>query len=208
MGRLRALIAMVAIVVLPIATAAEQTDAAKVVDGLHQSLLDAMKRSKELGYKGRYAALDPVVSASFDFPSIARIVVGKYWSGLKPEEQKNFIETFARLSTATYASRFDSFDGESFRIVSEEKQRGNNMLIKTELTRSDGDKVRLDYLVHNGEDNKWRILNVIADGVSDLSLKRSEYTSIINSEGFAALIAKLNAKIAQYEAPGSAPPAS
>jgi phospholipid transport system substrate-binding protein len=41
---------------------------------------------------------------------------------------------------------------------------------------------------------------VIAEGVSDLALKRSEYGAVIGKEGIDALIAKLEAKIASYAA--------
>jgi len=160
-----------------------------------------MKRSEQLGYRGRYSTLDPIVAASYDFPTIARIVVGRYWPGLKPDEQKTFLDTFARLSTATYASRFDGYAGESFRWVSETKHTGNNVLVKSELIKSDGEIVKLDYVLHPDKNGQWRIVNVIADGVSDLSLKRADYTSIIKNEGYGALIAKLNDKIAWYETP-------
>jgi len=44
----------------------------------------------------------------------------------------------------------------------------------------------------------WRIINIIANGVSDLALKRSEYTSILKKDGFDALIIKINEKIESY----------
>ena len=43
------------------------------------------------------------------------------------------------------------------------------------------------------------IINVIAKGVSDLSLKRADYGSVIESQGFRALIDKLDAQIADFE---------
>ena len=44
----------------------------------------------------------------------------------------------------------------------------------------------------------WRIVNVVADGVSDLSLRRAEYTETMQKKGFTALIAHLKAQIAGY----------
>jgi phospholipid transport system substrate-binding protein len=184
--------------------AADAGSAAAPVGRLHDALLDIMKRSDELGYQGRYAAIEPVVNETFDFPSIGRIVMGKHWAGLPEAEQEGFLETFAKLSVATYAARFDGYDGESFRTTGEENNKENNTLVKTELVKANGETVSLNYQLRTGDDGKWRILNVVADGVSDLSLKRSEYTSIMNNEGYSALMAKLNAKIAQYEADGAA----
>jgi phospholipid transport system substrate-binding protein len=44
----------------------------------------------------------------------------------------------------------------------------------------------------------WRIINIIANGVSDLALKRSEYTAILQRDGFDALISQINEKIDNY----------
>jgi phospholipid transport system substrate-binding protein len=55
----------------------------------------------------------------------------------------------------------------------------------------------LDYILHRTED-QWRIINVIAEGVSDLALKRAEYAAFLKVKGFDALLMKLNEKIAQY----------
>lgn len=177
-------------------------DAAKVVENLHNTLLEVMQHADKLGFSGRVSTLDPVINASFDFPTIARLVMGRYWSGLNAEQQKKFIEIFARLSVVTYASRFDGYEGESFHTLGEEARGKDNALIRTELQKSDKSVVKLDYLVHADADNQWRIVNVIADGVSDLSLKRADYGSIMKNDGYVALISKLNDKIAQYEKPG------
>ena len=40
-------------------------------------------------------------------------------------------------------------------------------------------------------------MNVVAQGVSDLSLKRADYTAVIKSEGFDSLINRLEKKIAE-----------
>lgn len=205
MRTIRRLIAAVALVfAFSGALAADGADPAAPVAELHDALLDIMKRAEALGYQGRFAAIEPVVNETFDFPAIGRIVMGKHWAGLAEQQQKGFLEAFARLSVATYASRFDGYDGESFRTVANEKQNENNALVKTELVKGNGETVSLNYQLRTDTNGKWRILNVVADGISDLSLKRAEYTSIMSSDGYAALMAKLNAKIAQYEADGAA----
>ncbi len=180
--------------------AAEAVAPAAIVDELHATLLEIMKKADELGYSGRYKALRPVVNKVFDFPTIAKVVIGRHWNKLDSNQQALFIDTFIKLSTATYASRFDGFSGERFQRVSEEKLKRERMFVRTDLVKSDGEAVRLDYVLQQ-KGGGWLIVNVIADGVSDLSLKRADYTSILQSQGFDALIAELNKKIAQYETP-------
>ena len=95
-------------------------EAKSVVEKLHTTLLDVMKRADALGYSGRYDTLAPVVSASFDFDTIGQKLLGRYWAGLTADQRKLFVETFKQLSTATYAARFDGFENEAFRTVSQE----------------------------------------------------------------------------------------
>jgi phospholipid transport system substrate-binding protein len=59
--------------------------------------------------------------------------------------------------------------------------------------------VKFDYQMKK-KDEGWQIINIIADGVSDLALKRSEYTSILSRDGFDVLIAKITEKIDNYAA--------
>jgi phospholipid transport system substrate-binding protein len=179
---------------------ATEPDSRATVEKLHATLIETMQQSGTLGYKGRVQKVDPVLKEVFEFETIARIVTGRFWAGLSAEKRKEFIEVFMRLSAATYADNFDGFGGERFETRTVENKK-DAQLVKTALVKTDGKEVALNYLlVKSG--GMWRIVNVVAEGVSDLSLKRAEYTAVIGSSGIDALIAKLNAKVASY---GSAP---
>ena len=49
---------------------------------------------------------------------------------------------------------------------------------------------KLDYFFSDG-----KVFNVAADGVSDLSLRRADYNSVLKSEGFDALMAHLEQQL-------------
>jgi len=171
-----------------------------VVERLHGTLIRVMENADKLGYTGRYQLLKPVVEDSFDFLEISRIVMGRYWRRLGNDQQTEFVSIFRELSTATYAARFDSYSGESFRQVAREPFKGDRLLLKTELVKQNGETIPFLYVLQ-AQQEKWLIINVVADGVSDLSLKKAEYASIMKRESFPHLIAKLREKIAEYENP-------
>lgn len=187
--------ALASFVQTAVATPAE--DAKAVVEQLHATLLEAMKGGDTLGFDGRYELIAPVLEQSFDFPTIARVSTGRHWSTLDPAKQAEFIGVFKRLSAATYAENFDGFDGQRFETEGVEEKRGMQV-VRTAIVSRDGSDVSLSYTLGN-EPGEWRIVNVVADGVSDLSLKRAEYTAVIQDEGIDSLIAKLNDKIRAYE---------
>lgn len=185
-----------------VALATGASEPASVVDKLHASLLEAMKKADELGYSGRYKMLEPVVGSVFDFPTISQVVMGRYWKDLTEDQRASFIATFTKLSIATYASRFDGFSNEEFHYVAQDKLKGERILIKTAIKKPDGEAVRLDYVLQS-KGNHWLIVNVIANGVSDLSLKRADYTKVLKEKGYDALMAMLSDKIAQHERLGA-----
>lgn len=171
--------------------------ARQVVEDFQAELIQVMKQGKELGFKGRYEKLDTAIRKSHDLTKIARIVVGKQWEELSPEQQAKLEDVFSQLSISAYAHNFKDFSGESFNFVSEEETTRGGVVIHTNLLIPNDKDVKFDYMMKKKEDG-WRIINIIANGVSDLALKRSEYTSVLSREGFDALIAKINEKIDNY----------
>ena len=180
-------------------TPVDNDDPGHIVSVLHDKLTEAMKNAAQLGYQGRYRELEPVVTASFDTPLIVKVILSRYWDELKDEQKTAFIGLFRRLSTATYASRFKDYDGEQFVEVAREQLKNERMMIRTELRRPDESPVKLDYLLQHDEKGQWFIINVIADGVSDLSLKRAEYAVVIKERGFDNLVKEIEDKIKQLE---------
>ncbi|MBI2992748.1 MAG: ABC transporter substrate-binding protein [Gammaproteobacteria bacterium] len=178
---------------------ADAGDPGTIVDTLHDKLVEAMKNSAELGYEGRYRELEPIVLASFDTPLIVKVILSRYWTELNEQQRNDFISTFNRLSTATYASRFKDYDDEQFVEMSREQLKNNRLMIRTEMQRPGKKPVRLDYLMQQAEDGRWWIISVIANGVSDLSLKRAEYAVVIKERGFDSLVQDIGEKIRQLE---------
>jgi phospholipid transport system substrate-binding protein len=181
------------------AFALEQSNskARQIVEKFQEELIDVMKNGKKLGYSGRYDKLKGPVSNSHDLGKIARIVVGKEWEKLTEPQQQQLVDVFSRLSVASYAHNFKDYDGESFTFDTEEATTRGGIVIHTHLTVPDDKPVKFDYMMKENGDS-WRIINIIANGVSDLALKRSEYTSILQREGFDALINKISEKIDNY----------
>ena len=173
------------------------TEARAVVEKFQAELIDVMKNGKKLGYSGRYEKLKGPVSNSHDLYKTARIVVGKEWEKLTSEQQDKLVDVFSRLSIASYAHNFKDYSGEKFVFESEEETTRGGVVVHSILEVPDDKPVKFDYMLKE-KGNKWLIINIIANGVSDLALKRSEYTTILRREGFDSLIAKINEKLDSY----------
>ncbi len=174
----------------------------RVIRQFQDTLIAVMKGAATLGYRGRYAKLYPVVTRTHDLAVIARVALGQYWSRLTPAQRAGFVKTFTKLSVATYAARFNGYGGEVFTPPTERKLPRGDVLVESQLKSPGGSKVQFGYQMRkiNG---RWRIINIIADGVSDLALERAEYSSVIRRYGFDTLLAKLKEKITEYARKGA-----
>jgi phospholipid transport system substrate-binding protein len=168
------------------------------VELLHDALTKVMKEADDLGFGGREAYLDPIVSTAYDTEFMARKSVGRYWSKLSETEQQEFVGRFGGLTVATYAGRFDGWSGEAFETLGQEDGVHDTVLVKTKLLRPDDEDVRLDYRLRK-TDTGWRIIDVYANGtISELALRRSEYSALLRREGFPSLIEALDKKIGEF----------
>ena len=178
------------------AYAARTGPAVAVVRHFQNTLIAVMKAGKPLGFKGRYGKLMPAVHKSHDVAYIAQLTLGPYWGRLTPAERQAFVRAFTKLTVATYAAQFRRYSGQAFRRVTSQEVAQGDVLVETELTTHGRKDATIDYLVAP-TGGRWEIVNIVANGVSDLALKRAQYTAIIRKKGFPALLATLRDKVAQ-----------
>jgi len=179
------------------AHADDTADGVRLIEELDKTLVSVMKDAKKIGYSGRYEILKPVVERSYDFTLIARYSVGRIWKTFDEEQRAQLVKRFSDLSIATYATRFHGYSGEKFSVTSSKPLKRGRLLVRTEILKTDGEIIHLDYVLTKKK-GQWRAINVIANGVSDLSLKRAQYMSILKKKSFNSLIKKLDKKIAAY----------
>ena len=183
------------------AEAEERAGPEQIVNQLHEALIKAMREGPKLGYQGRYDLLAPVVDQTHDLDFIARTALGANWTQLSAEQQRTFTDVFRKLSIGSYAGWFKSHEGERFEFLERQSMPRDQIMVRTRLVQKGGEPVRFDYVLREGKEG-WRIVNVLADGVSDLALKRVEYRAILQRDGFDALINMLKKKVVLTEQEG------
>ncbi len=174
---------------------APETAVYQSVERLYASLIDAMKHAQSLGYAGRYEKLAPVIDETYDLPFVAEKSLGRHWKRLSEEQRLRWVETFSQFTISTYAERFHSYSGERFEVMDTEPSLYETFIVRSRLVKPGRDPVRLDYRLRQ-RDGRWRIIDVYLNGtVSQLALRRSEYSGIMKREGFEALVQALVEKI-------------
>lgn len=199
----RWLLATAALLVMARADAApaDTADIASVerVQAFYDVLLDAMKHADILKAKGRYEKLAPSIQQTFDLAAMARVAAGRPFDGFTPQQQIAVRAAFADFVSATYAARFDGFEGERFEIDPMPEARGQDRFVKTKLVLTQGAApVELNYLMRNAPVFGWRAQDIFLNGsISEMATWRSEYGPLAQTGGADALVDKLRNETAK-----------
>lgn len=191
---------MMALLIAGSAIAAEPSAPARVVETMHAGMVDVMKSAATTTFEERAAKLEPVIDGAYDLDFMGRKSLGKSFDALSPEDQKRWLESFHRFMIANYAGRFTSYSGQSFETLGEEPAAQDTVLVRTRLVDPGKENVDLAYRLRQ-QGGTWKIIDVYLKGtVSELALRRSDFTAILDREGFPALLANLDGKIADLRA--------
>ena len=182
------------------ARAAEGTGSSlETITTLQATLVDTARRLGKSGIAERYRALEPAIVKTHDLPYIAEFALRRQWPMLTEAERQRFVAAFQRLSVMTYAARFGNVAPDAFRPLEAGMPDANGRVqVKTAIKREGQADVSLEYLLQQDGDD-WKIINIVADGVSDLALKRAEYQRLFASGGISGLIAELEGQTDRLE---------
>ncbi len=172
--------------------AAEQT-----VKKLQAGLLASMQAGSNWNYSKRFRELESAAQSTYQFSTISQVVLGSQWQTLQNPQQQKFVDTFSALAVAQMADNFDTYSGQSFVVIESKAISRGQVLVKTVLRGKSGKEIPMDYVLAN-IGGKWRIINVVVEGVSDLAVKRAEYQRTIKSDGFDGLLSQIKKKIDEY----------
>ncbi|WP_299440077.1 phospholipid-binding protein MlaC [uncultured Rhodospira sp.] len=115
----------------------------------------------------------------------------------EPDTRERMVEAFAAYSVAMHADRFDGYSGESFHIDGTTPGPAGSLLVNTHIARPSKDDVPISYVVSPGDDGP-RVVDVLLEGsISEVALRRSEWSAIGRRDGLPGLIEALDALTAR-----------
>ncbi|WP_416896234.1 MAG: ABC transporter substrate-binding protein [Minwuia sp.] len=191
-----ALAAALTLASVPASAAGER----EAIERLNSVLVETMKGGEAKGFDWRYEQLDAPLSSLFDFRTMTQVGLQRYWSDLAEAERTAITEAFERMSIATFAGRFDAYNGERFEVEGEQPGPRGLVLVPSVIHRAGKDSVKLTYVMRN-TDKGPVVIDILAQGkFSELARQRAEMSSVYSREGAEGLIASLNAKSAELAA--------
>jgi phospholipid transport system substrate-binding protein len=167
-----------------------------VIQQFYDTLLSVMKEAKHLSFDQRYQRLAPAITRAYNLPLMSRLSIGPGWAQLQPAQQQQLGELISRYTIAVYANQFDDFNGERFEVDANPETTPNGVVVKTALVKSDGERIKLNYLLRQDGGGPWQVIDVYLNGtISQLAARRSEFAGVLQQSGADALVKLLEQRI-------------
>jgi len=203
MGSSLAALMLVASVVTAPATAPREiiqsavTRVIAVLDGAEPDRSDRAERGVPNTERAR-SEIRRIANDLFDFDEMAKRTLSRHWAARSRAEQAEFVSLFTDLLERSYLGRIETYAGEKIAYVGETVD-GEYALVRSKIVsprrRQD---TALNYrMVYR--DGRWRVYDVLIDGVSFVSTYRSEFNRVIAGSSYRALVDALRNKRLQVK---------
>ncbi|MDH3527541.1 MAG: ABC transporter substrate-binding protein [Gammaproteobacteria bacterium] len=163
------------------------------------AIIDILK-NQELDKAVKRDRMREIIDSRFDFLAMSQSTLATNWRKASKDEQQQFVKLFGQLIQNTYIGRVEAYTNEEVTYPSE-KIKGKRAVVDTLIITSTAD-IPVSYKLYL-KNNQWRVYDVIIEGVSLISNYRSTYQEIVKKEGFASLLARMEAKIEEITNPPS-----
>jgi phospholipid transport system substrate-binding protein len=128
----------------------------------------------------------------FDFQEVARRSLGRHWAGRTADEQAEFLTLFTDLLERAYVGRIEAYSDERI-VYTGETVDGDYAVVRSRILTKRPTETALDYRLHRAG-GRWKVYDVLIDGVSFVSTYRSEFNRIIQLHSWDELMDRLRKK--------------
>jgi len=165
----------------------------QTIDKVIQIVSDpGLKKTPKL----RRKKLRKTIGFRFNYNQMVRRSLARNYKDRTNKEREEFTGLFKKLLENSYASKIENYQDETINYV-DEKVKGKYALVKTEIVRKNG-TIDVDYKLIN-ENGRWTVYDFVIEEVSLIRNYRSQFSKIIKTESYGALVSKLTKKIKDLE---------
>ena len=174
--------------------AADPNGPTEVVQNAAQSMLTELDKDRD-GYRKDPARVEQLVNKyllpHFDTEFAARLVLGQYWRTATPEQRKRFVDAFYHSLLTNYGSAIVDFTPDRLKIFpSKPEADATRATVRTEVKRSNGDRVSVNYYMRKSPEG-WKAWDVVIDGISYVNSYREDFGPQIANQGIDSVIKRL-----------------
>lgn len=176
------------------AASSEGQGPSEVVQAAAQGMLTDLDKDRD-AYRRDPAKVGQLVDKyllpHFDTEFAARLVLGVHWRTATADQRKRFIDAFYHSLLTNYGSALVDYTADKLRIFPTSVDPGaTRATVRTEVKRSNGDRVAVNYYMHKTPQG-WKAWDVVIDGISYVNSYREDFGPQIEQQGLDAVIKRL-----------------
>ena len=198
MGRTWRVLALLAATLL-VVSAPRESFAGPATDQIKGTVDQVMKILTDPTLKGekkvqeRRARIRKVVLERFGFTEMSKRSLGRYWNERTPQERTEFVRLFTDLLERAYIDKVDGYSGEQV-VYEGESVDGNYSEVRTKIVTKKNQDASITYRLLK-HDSNWEVYDVIVENVSLVNNYRTQFSKIIRTSSYEALVKKMQAKL-------------
>lgn len=124
-----------------------------------------------------------LLEENYDMETIGRFTLGRYWKTATPQQRSEYQNLFKKRVVEMYSQRFSEYKGQKFETVSVRPEGENDTVVTSKIVPADGSsEIMVDWRVRY-KDGRYRVVDVIVEGVSMSVTQRSDFASVIQQGG-------------------------
>ena len=135
-----------------------------------------------------------VIDNAIDSDWIARFVLGKNYKIANEEQRLRFTKLYRDFMINTYGPKFENYNGKKFTVNDVVSQNGFYVAKAEFLPKDSNIPILVDFRVKE-RNGKLVILDFIAEGISLIETKRSEFSSAISQSGMDTFLDDLDDRV-------------
>ena len=156
----------------------------------------AVLRDKSVPTEQRIRSLEQIVYGRFDLYVMSRLVLARNWKRFSEEQKEEYVKEFKQYLTNSYGNRIERYDQQEVEIVGQREEPRGDVVIQTKILGGEFEGALVDYRLRK-QDEGWRVIDVVIEGISMVSNYRDQFKSIVSSGGPELLLKKLKEKNAE-----------
>ncbi|MEI6897512.1 MAG: ABC transporter substrate-binding protein [Psychromonas sp.] len=136
----------------------------------------------------------------FDYKYAAYKVLGKHLRGSTKAQRNGFVDAFKRYLVNAYGHILSSYDQQKFEILDNTNFQEKKIISIPVRIRDKNDQVtQIAFkLRKNKKTGQWKVFDVIAEGISMLNTKQSEFNDLLQKKGIDHVIELLKKKNSEF----------
>jgi phospholipid transport system substrate-binding protein len=125
------------------------------------------------------------------------MVLGKHFKSVPQEKMGEYISVFRQYLVTTYAVAMGYYDNQEVIFAPESSfDDKKSVTVRAVVQDPNRPEIKIAFKVRkDSKTNEWKAYDMVAEGISMLNSKRSEFESILRQDGIDAVIALMRDKI-------------